>query len=279
MEAEVLPTRNGWQTGLHAQKPYMVLLIITGNSWIIAHWDPLSFWWGWKVEIYPNSYWSIWLIILPKNCIDHICLTKLQICVIVITSSLLPGQEELSLDWTSHFSWLNVYYKFMMINLKHFFQYLSAILFYFFSSFTLSFSTTLSLFSEQMQHYLLLLSSIFHGGLDSKSICTKCGSPGFDPWVRKILWRRKWQPTPILLPGKSHGWRSLVGYNPWGCKESDTTEWLHFLSCFLSFLLSSQFSHSTPYPFSQIEECLFWFLNQLLQGTLLNISSFLIGHI
>ena len=43
-------------------------------------------------------------------------------------------------------------------------------------------------------------------------------------------WRRKWQPTPVLLPGKSHGWWSLVGYSPWGRKESDTTEWLHFLS-------------------------------------------------
>ena len=47
--------------------------------------------------------------------------------------------------------------------------------------------------------------------------------------------RRKWQPTPVVLPGKSHGWRSLVGYSPWGHKESDTTEWLHFLS-FFSFL-------------------------------------------
>ena len=37
-----------------------------------------------------------------------------------------------------------------------------------------------------------------------------------------------WQPTPVFLPGKSHGRRSLVGYSPWGCKESDTTEWLHF---------------------------------------------------
>ena len=41
-------------------------------------------------------------------------------------------------------------------------------------------------------------------------------------------WRRQWQPTPVLLPGKSHGRRSLVGYSPWGCKESDTTERLHF---------------------------------------------------
>ena len=42
-------------------------------------------------------------------------------------------------------------------------------------------------------------------------------------------WRRKWQPTPVFLPGKSHERRSLVGYSPWGCKESDTTERLHFM--------------------------------------------------
>ena len=41
-------------------------------------------------------------------------------------------------------------------------------------------------------------------------------------------WRRQWHPTPVLLPGKSHGWRSLVGCSPWGREESDTTEWLHF---------------------------------------------------
>ena len=46
----------------------------------------------------------------------------------------------------------------------------------------------------------------------------------------KIPWRRKWQSTPVLLPGKSHGWRSLIGYSPWGRKESDTTEQLHFFS-------------------------------------------------
>ena len=45
-----------------------------------------------------------------------------------------------------------------------------------------------------------------------------------------ICWRRKWHPTPVFLPGKSHGQRSLVGYSPWGCKESDTTERLHFTS-------------------------------------------------
>ena len=59
------------------------------------------------------------------------------------------------------------------------------------------------------------------------SICLQCGRPVFDPWVRKIPWRRKWQPTPVLLPRKFHGWRTLVGYSPWGHKESDMTEWLH----------------------------------------------------
>ena len=45
----------------------------------------------------------------------------------------------------------------------------------------------------------------------------------FNPWVGKISWRRKWQSTPVFLPGKSHGQRSLVGYSPWSYKESDTT--------------------------------------------------------
>ena len=48
--------------------------------------------------------------------------------------------------------------------------------------------------------------------------------------VRKIPWRRKWQPTPVSLPRKSVEWRSLVGYSPWGCKESDTTQWLTIIT-------------------------------------------------
>ena len=50
---------------------------------------------------------------------------------------------------------------------------------------------------------------------------------GFDLWVGKIPWRRKWQLTSELLPGESHEQRSLVGYSPWGSKESDMTEQLH----------------------------------------------------
>ena len=55
-------------------------------------------------------------------------------------------------------------------------------------------------------------------------ICLQCRRPGFDPWIRKIPWRRKWQPTPVFLPGKSHGRRSLEGYSSKSRKESDTTE-------------------------------------------------------
>ena len=54
------------------------------------------------------------------------------------------------------------------------------------------------------------------------------GSPWYNPWVREILWRRKWQPTTVILPGKSCGWRSLLGYSSWGCKESYRKDWLHF---------------------------------------------------
>ena len=54
------------------------------------------------------------------------------------------------------------------------------------------------------------------------------GDLGSIPGSRRPPWRRKRQPTPVFLPGVSHGWRSLVGYSPWGRKESDMTEQLHF---------------------------------------------------
>ena len=59
--------------------------------------------------------------------------------------------------------------------------------------------------------------------------CRRCRRLGFDTWMGKIPWRRKWQSTPELLPGKSHGQRSLIGYTPWSRKESDMTERLHSL--------------------------------------------------
>ena len=60
----------------------------------------------------------------------------------------------------------------------------------------------------------------------SKESSCQCKRYGFDPWVRKIPWRKKWQPPPVFLPGESHGQRSLEGYSLWGCKELDMTEQL-----------------------------------------------------
>ena len=57
-----------------------------------------------------------------------------------------------------------------------------------------------------------------------------------------IYWRRKWQPTPVFLPGESHGWRSLVGCSPWGRTESDTTEATSQHTHIYSSALSGEYS-------------------------------------
>ena len=75
-------------------------------------------------------------------------------------------------------------------------------------------------------------------------VCSGCR------FVGKIPWRRKWQPTPVLLPGESHGWKSLVGYNPWGRKESDTTEQLHFTPPH-SFCIFDNYLVKFTYDFSR----------------------------
>ena len=68
----------------------------------------------------------------------------------------------------------------------------------------------------------------------------------FDPWVGKIPWRRKWQPTPVLLPQNSHGQRHLVGYSPCGRNKSDTTVQLIITSD--DFFMCSFFvKHAFPF--------------------------------
>ena len=57
--------------------------------------------------------------------------------------------------------------------------------------------------------------------------CRRCKRWGFNPWVGKIPWSRKWQPNPVFLPGKFHGQRRLTGYSPWGCKKLTVTEHAH----------------------------------------------------
>ena len=68
-------------------------------------------------------------------------------------------------------------------------------------------------------------------GKESACQCKRCKRLGSDPWVRKIPWRRAWQPTPIFLPGESHGQRRLVGYSPWSRKELDMTQCTHTGIC------------------------------------------------
>ena len=63
--------------------------------------------------------------------------------------------------------------------------------------------------------------------LSGKESASQCRRRKFNPWVGKMLWRRKWQPTPVFLPGESHGQRNLVGYSPWSDKESDMNEHVH----------------------------------------------------
>ena len=97
--------------------------------------------------------------------------------------------------------------------------------------------------------------------------------PRFDSWVRKVPWRRKWQSTPALLPGKSHGRRSLIGYSPWGCKDLGMTERLHLH--FLSKGPVHALRHSVPPALQQATADLL--LSQSLLDTLRQVWISLCG--
>ena len=78
--------------------------------------------------------------------------------------------------------------------------------------------------------YLFIWAFSRHTGKESACQCWRYKRHRFDSWVRKSPWKRKWQPTPVFLPEKSHGQRSLVGYSPWGHRESDRTGYTHTCS-------------------------------------------------
>ena len=89
-----------------------------------------------------------------------------------------------------------------------------------------------------LQNHFIVSSGVasgsFSGGSYGKIVCLQCWRPGFNPWVGKIPWRRKRQPTPVLLPGKFHGWRNLIGYSLWGCRiRHDRVTSLSLFSLFL----------------------------------------------
>ena len=141
-----------------------------------------------------------------------------------------------------------------------------------------------------MWEILIAVSSGLPWWLSSKeSTCNAgdAGDLGVIPWVVKIPWRRKWQPTSVFLPGKSHGERSQVDHSPWGHKESDTTEWLsththtHFCVWLVwliapppplseCLILSSQ---ATPIRIG----LLMWTPSQLTKMSTANVNSFTIN--
>ena len=85
----------------------------------------------------------------------------------------------------------------------------------------------MSLLFNTRSRFVLGFPGGFPGGKESTCQCRRHRRCGFDPWVRKIPWRRAWQPTPVLLPGKPHRQRSLAGCSPWGSKESDMTDHIY----------------------------------------------------
>ena len=90
----------------------------------------------------------------------------------------------------------------------------------------------------------------FPGGSDPQ-----CSRPvsmqeiGFNAWVRKIPWRKEWLPNPVFLPGAFHRQRSLVGYSPWGSRESAMTEWLTLWLFFFPYgeMAQCPIAHGTCY--------------------------------
>ena len=112
-------------------------------------------------------------------------------------------------------------------------------------------------------HLLYIYIICSHWGFPGGSvgrICLQSGRPGFDSWVGKIPQRREGLPTPVFWPGEFHGL-----YNPWGCKESDTTEQLSFIHSFIHSC-----SHWCSLPHS-VNSCLFCDGNDLHVGDFLYI--------
>ena len=91
-------------------------------------------------------------------------------------------------------------------------------------------------------------------GKESACKAEDAANSGFDPWVRKIPWGRKWQPAPGFMPGESHGRRSLAGYSPRGA-ESDTTETTEHTHASLISHLSSQQPRLRLEPSSATGHC------------------------
>ena len=112
--------------------------------------------------------------------------------------------------------------------------------------------------TKQLELILNVYTYIYTHGLlgasDKEPACQFkiCEKHRFYPWVEKIPWRRKWQPIPVILPGESHGQRSLTGYSPWGCKESGMTEQLSLTQSVYS--LSKEWRHLETFRYRLLSD-------------------------
>ena len=102
--------------------------------------------------------------------------------------------------------------------------------------------------------YLTIVIVGFPGGSSGKEPACQCRRRkrcGFDPWVAKIPWTKKWNPTPVFLPGESYGQRNLMGYSPWGHRDSDMIK--HTSSSIIIILLVIS-------PFMSINICFMYLI-------------------
>ena len=135
-------------------------------------------------------------------------------------------------------------------------------------------ATSLAIMPAAKKRPFILSSHAVNGlarqsGKESACQCSFCKRRRFEPWVRKIPWRRKWQPTPLFLPEKSHGGRKLAGYSPWDCKTLNTTERLSIYTVKQDWAICSSqlwtiFSHLYVTAFGQQNQFLLCTHGQLL---------------
>ena len=121
-------------------------------------------------------------------------------------------------------------------------------------------------------------------GKESACQCRRCRRHEFDPWVGKSLWNRKWQSAPVSLPGKFHGWRSLVSYSPWGRKGLAMIEHTHMWGSLrkgnLDFADFAYWDRKQVAPFMCISSVLVWcFLLLYHKSTYPSSSTALYKHL
>ena len=106
---------------------------------------------------------------------------------------------------------------------------------------------------------------------DTESAC-QCKRRRFNPWVRKIPWRMEWQPTPVLLPGKFHGQRSLAGYSPCGCRVRHDWASMHSVPYLNSPMFKEIFPNLWDLAVTYLIIPIFLFCNNFEQITVYLVS-------